>query len=44
MARQSENRVDTRAIQDYLGHQSITNPVRYGRLSPQRFKSCRWRD
>jgi integrase len=36
--------VDTRAIQDYLGHKSITNTVRYSRLSPERFKSFRWRD
>ena len=36
--------VDTRAIQDYLGHRSITNTVRYSRLSPERFKSFRWRD
>jgi integrase len=26
--------VDTRAIQDYLGHKSIANTVRYSRLSP----------
>jgi integrase len=36
--------VDTRAIQDYLGHKSITNTVRYSRLSPERFKSFKWRD
>ncbi len=36
--------VDTRAIQDYLGHKSITNTVRYSRLSPERFKGFRWRD
>jgi integrase len=36
--------VDTRAIQDYLGHKSISNTVRYSRLSPERFKSFRWRD
>lgn len=36
--------VDTRAIQDYLGHKSITNTVRYSRLSPERFKAFRWKD
>jgi integrase len=36
--------VDTRAIQDYLGHKSIANTVRYSRLSPERFKGFRWRD
>jgi type 1 fimbriae regulatory protein FimB/type 1 fimbriae regulatory protein FimE len=36
--------VDTRAIQDYLGHKSIANTVRYSRLSPERFKAFRWRD
>src|SRR5260370_38138894 len=34
--------VDTRAIQDYLGHKSITNTVRYSRLKPARFKGFRW--
>jgi type 1 fimbriae regulatory protein FimB/type 1 fimbriae regulatory protein FimE len=29
---------DTRAIQDYLGHRSISNTVRYTQLSPTRFK------
>jgi type 1 fimbriae regulatory protein FimB/type 1 fimbriae regulatory protein FimE len=29
--------VDTRAIQDYLGHKSIANKVR-------RFKTFRWKD
>jgi integrase len=36
--------VDTRAIQDYLGHESIANTVRYSRLSPERFRSFRWKD
>ncbi|MHB8811697.1 MAG: tyrosine-type recombinase/integrase [Steroidobacteraceae bacterium] len=30
---------DTRAIQAYLGHRSITHTVRYTELSPERFKS-----
>jgi integrase len=30
--------VDTRTIQDYLGHVSITHTVRYTELSPQKFK------
>ena len=29
---------DTRAIQQYLGHRSISNTVRYTELSPTRFK------
>jgi integrase len=36
--------IDTRAIQDYLGHRSISNTVRYSRLSPERFKAFRWKD
>ncbi len=40
----ANNGVDTRAIQDYLGNKSITNTVRYSRLSPERFKAFRWRD
>ena len=36
--------VDTRSIQDYLGHKSIANTVRYSRLSPERFKTFRWKD
>jgi type 1 fimbriae regulatory protein FimB/type 1 fimbriae regulatory protein FimE len=36
--------VDTRAIQDYLGHKSIANTVRYSRLSPERFKGFWWKD
>lgn len=31
--------VDTRTIQNYLGHKSIQHTVRYTELSPQRFKS-----
>ena len=30
--------VDTRTIQDYLGHVSITHTVRYTELSPMKFK------
>ena len=30
---------DTRAIQAYLGHKSITHTVRYTELSPERFKA-----
>ena len=30
--------VDTRTIQDYLGHVSITHTVRYTELSPHKFK------
>jgi integrase len=30
--------IDTRTIQDYLGHVSITHTVRYTELSPQKFK------
>jgi type 1 fimbriae regulatory protein FimE len=34
---------DTRAIQDWLGHVSITHTVRYTELSSTRFKDF-WRD
>jgi type 1 fimbriae regulatory protein FimE len=34
---------DTRAIQDWLGHQSIQHTVRYTELSAARFKDF-WRD
>jgi hypothetical protein len=30
--------IDTRAIQDWLGHRSITHTTRYTELSPVRFK------
>ena len=30
--------VDTRTIQDYLGHRSIQHTVRYTELTPQKFK------
>ena len=30
--------IDTRTIQDYLGHVSITHTVRYTELSPGKFK------
>ena len=35
--------IDTRAIQDWLGHVSITHTTRYTALSPTRFKDF-WRD
>ncbi len=35
--------IDTRAIQDYLGHKNIHHTVRYTQLSPDRFKDF-WRD
>jgi type 1 fimbriae regulatory protein FimE len=35
--------MDTRAIQDWLGHVSITHTTRYTQLSPARFKDF-WRD
>jgi type 1 fimbriae regulatory protein FimB/type 1 fimbriae regulatory protein FimE len=34
---------DTRAIQHYLGHRSITSTVRYTALTPDRFKGF-WKD
>jgi type 1 fimbriae regulatory protein FimE len=34
---------DTKAIQDYLGHQSILHTVRYTELAPDRFKDF-WQD
>lgn len=35
--------VDTRSLQAYLGHKSITSTVVYTQLSPERFKGF-WRD
>jgi integrase len=35
--------VDTRRLQEYLGHASITSTVRYTELAPQRFKGF-WKD
>jgi site-specific recombinase XerD len=35
--------VDTRTLQAYLGHQSISNTVRYTELAPNRFKGL-WKD
>ena len=35
--------IDTRAIQDWLGHVSITHTTRYTALSQTRFKDF-WRD
>jgi len=34
---------DTRSIQHYLGHKSITSTVRYTALAPDRFKDF-WKD
>ena len=34
--------VDTRTIQDYLGHKSIQHTVKYTQLTPQRFRGL-WR-
>ena len=34
--------VDTRRLQHYLGHASITNTVRYAAISPEPFKDI-WR-
>ena len=31
--------VDTRSLQDYLGHASIASTVRYTKLSPRRFRN-----
>ena len=35
--------VDTRSLQDYLGHRNIQHTVRYTELAPARFKDF-WRD
>jgi site-specific recombinase XerD len=35
--------VDTRVLQDYLGHRNIQHTVRYTELSPARFKNF-WKD
>jgi site-specific recombinase XerD len=35
--------VDTRSLQDYLGHASIASTVRYTELSPRRFRNF-WND
>ena len=35
--------VDTRSLQQYLGHKNIQHTVRYTELSPERFKDF-WRD
>jgi site-specific recombinase XerD len=35
--------VDTRSVQDYLGHASIASTVRYTKLSPRRFRNF-WND
>ena len=41
--RSPNDRIDTRAIQDWRGHVSITHTTRYTALSPARFKDF-WRD
>jgi len=35
--------VDTRALQQYLGHRNIQHTVRYTELTPQRFQDF-WND
>ena len=35
--------VDTRSLQQYLGHKNIQHTVRYTELSPDRFRDF-WRD
>jgi type 1 fimbriae regulatory protein FimB/type 1 fimbriae regulatory protein FimE len=35
--------VDTRTLQNYLGHRSISNTVRYTELAPNRFRGL-WKD
>jgi site-specific recombinase XerD len=35
--------VDTRSLQQYLGHKNIQHTVRYTELSPQRFRDF-WKD
>jgi type 1 fimbriae regulatory protein FimB/type 1 fimbriae regulatory protein FimE len=35
--------IDTRSIQNYMGHRNITHTVRYTELSPERFKNF-WQD
>jgi type 1 fimbriae regulatory protein FimB/type 1 fimbriae regulatory protein FimE len=39
----ANDKVDTRTIQDYLGHRQIQHTVRYTQLDGNRFKSV-WRD
>jgi type 1 fimbriae regulatory protein FimB len=34
--------VDTRTVQDYLGHKSIQHTVKYTQLTPHRFRGL-WR-
>lgn len=36
--------LDTRMIQDYLGHANIKNTVIYTKTNPERFKEIKWRD
>ena len=35
--------VDTRSLQQYLGHKNIQHTVRYTELSPERFRDF-WKD
>ena len=39
----ANDRQDTRAIQDFLGHKNIMHTVRYTEMSPKRFRSF-WKD
>lgn len=34
--------MDTRLIQDYLGHRNISHTVRYTASNPERFRNIRW--
>jgi len=34
--------MDTRLIQDYLGHRNISHTVRYTASNPERFRTIRW--
>lgn len=34
--------MDTRLIQDYLGHRNISHTVRYTASNPERFRAIRW--
>jgi type 1 fimbriae regulatory protein FimE len=39
----SDQGVDTRSLQHYLGHKNIQHTVRYSELSPERFRDF-WKD
>lgn len=34
--------LDTRLIQDWLGHRNIQHTVRYTKLNPKRFEAIQW--